>query len=170
MKYRTEIKQYPISGIEKIDLFGLNPYSESNCEFVIVYDMETEEPIFNLKVESDYSVTFSQTDSVNEMVIVGYGNKFVIFDLKSKSKKYETSFSGYFSSFKIYEQDVYVASESDLLKVCLTGELMWTAKSIGIDGVVISEITEGEIKGEGELDPPGGWEPFIIDRMTGKEK
>lgn len=170
MNYKTEIKQFPISGLEKFDLFGINPHSESDCEFVIVYDSETEEPILNLKVESDYSVTFRQADSVESYVIIGYGDRFVIFDLESKNKKYETTFSGYFSSFEIYEKDVYVASESELLRICLTGELIWTSECIGIDGVVISEITEGEIKGEGEHDPPGGWKPFIIDRKTGKIK
>lgn len=170
MKYRTEIKQHPISGIEEIDLFELNRYSESNCEFVIIYDKNTEEPILNLKVESDYSVTFSQTDSVNNLIIIGYGNRFAIFDLESKSKKYETCFNGYFSSFKIYNHEVFLASDSDLIRISLSGELIWTAEYLGIDGVEILEINEEEIKGKGEYNPPGGWESFIIDRNTGKVK
>lgn len=170
MKYAIELKQYPISGLNKIDLFGLNPHSESNCEFVIVSDLETEEPIINLKVESDYSATFKQCEAVNNLIVIGYGNRFVIYDLENNDKRFETSFDGYFSSFKIDREDIFVASECDLLKIKNTGKIEWTAKSIGIDGIVISEITEDEIKGEGEHDPPGGWKPFVIDRKTGKEK
>ena len=170
MRYTTELKQYPISGLEKIDLFGLNPHSESNCEFVIVSDLDTGEPIKNLKVESDYSVTFKQIETVKNLIVIGYGNRFVIYDLENNNKRFETSFDGYFSSFKIDREDIFVASECDLIKIKNTGKIEWTAKSLGIDGVVISEITDDEIKGEGEHDPPGGWIHFVIDRKTGKEK
>ena len=167
MKNKAEIKPYSISGLEKIDLFGINPNSESNCDFIIVTDLETEEPIISLKIESDYSANFKQCQAVNDLIVIGYGNRFVIYDLVNRCKKFETSFDGYFSSFKIDGNDIFVASESDLLKINMNGTLEWTAEALGIDGVVISKITESKIFGEGELDPPGGWESFVINRKTG---
>ncbi len=132
-------------------------------------DLNIEYPT-NLKIEYDKSVIFSQSEAINDLIVMGYGNKFVIYDVKNNVKKFETSLEWYFSSFKIDGEDIFVASESELLKIKLSGKLEWTAKSLGIDGVIISKITEDEIKGEGEYDPPGGWKPFVVDRKTGNKK
>ena len=81
MKFLTEINPEPISEIESVDLIGINPNSEINCEFVRIKDASTNKPIINLKIESDYSPASKQSSVANEIVIIGYGNRFLMFDL-----------------------------------------------------------------------------------------
>ena len=167
--YKTKIKLDPISGVETVDLFNINPGTGSGCEFVVVTNLETGGPVINLKIESDYPVIFKKVDVVNGLIVIGYGNRFAIFNLEGKYITYETSFDGYFGSFEIDGDDIFVATDSCLLKIKLSGELIWTSEVLGVDGVVITSITGPEIRGDGEWDPPGGWEPFVIDRETGRK-
>lgn len=169
MKYITEIKSEPISEVEIKDLFGINPYSETGCEFVRIKNASTFEPIINLKVESDYSPTFKQSEVVDGMVIIGYGNRFSIFDLKKKKIKINLSFDGYFGSFEVDNREIFVATDSEMINLTFQGIEKWKTDNLGIDGVIISQITETEIIGSGEWDPPGGWESFKLNRKTGKK-
>jgi hypothetical protein len=38
---------------------------------------------------------------------------------------------------------------------------------MGVDGVIARNVAGGVIEGEGEWDPPGGWEPFRILLSSG---
>ncbi|MEW7280569.1 hypothetical protein ABW636_18430 [Aquimarina sp. 2201CG1-2-11] len=170
MEYIIEIKPEPILEVEIKDLFEINPHSQTDCEFVRIKNASTFEPLINLKVESDYSPTFKQSDVVNGIVIIGYGNRFSIFDLNKKEIKVNLLFDGYFGSFKVDNGEIFVATDSELINLNFQGIEKWKADNLGIDGVVISQITETEIMGSGEWDPPGGWESFALDRITGKKK
>ena len=170
MKYITEIKSEPISGVEIIDLFGINPHSYSDCEFVRIKDALTYDAIINLKVESDYSPTFKQCEIINDIVLIGYGNRFSIFDLTDKKIKADLLFEGYFGSFKVDNGEILIATDSELLNLNFRGDKNWKTDNLGIDGVLISKITETEIIGNGEWNPPGGWESFKLDRNTGLKK
>ncbi len=169
MKYTTEIEPVPISDVETRDLFGINPHSEIDCEFVQVKNASTLETIINLKVESDYSPIFKQSEVVDGIVIIGYGNRFSIFDLKKKKINAKLSFGGYFSSFKVDNGEIFIATASEVINLNFQGIEKWKAYNIGIDGVVISKITETEIIGTGEWDPPDGWKSFKLNRKTGKK-
>ncbi len=170
MEYIIEIKSEPFPEVETKDLFEINLNSENYCEFVRIKNASTFEPLINLKVESDYSPTFKQSEVVNGIVLIGYGNRFSIFDLKKKEIKANLSFNGYFGSFKVDYGEIFVATDSELINLNFQGMEKWKADNLGIDGVVISKITETEIIGNGEWDPPGGWESFTLDRKTGKKK
>ncbi len=170
MEYKAEIKPEPILKVDKIDLFLVNPYSEIDCEFIQVKNKLTSEPIINLKVESEFIPLFKQCEVVNEMILIGYGNRFCIFDMNERERKNLLFFNGYFSYFEVDNEDIFIASDSSLINIGLDGEEKWEADNLGIDGVVLSKITKTEIFGKGEWDPPNGWHPFILDRMTGKEK
>ncbi|XLS30535.1 hypothetical protein ACJD0Z_06845 [Flavobacteriaceae bacterium M23B6Z8] len=170
MEYIIEIKPEPISEVETKDLFGINSHSESNCEFVRIKKASTFEPLINLKIQSDYSPTFKQSEIVNGIVIIGYGNRFSIFDLNKKEIKVNLSFDGYFGSFRVDNGEIFVATDSELINLNFQGLEKWKAVNLGIDGVVISQITETEVMVNCEWDPPGGWESFTLDRKTGKKK
>ena len=169
MKYITEIKPEPIKEVKTIDLFGINSHSKADCEFVRIKSASTFEPIINLKVESDYSPTFKQSEVVDGMVIVGYGNRFSIFDLNYKETKVNLSFDGYFGSFKVDNREIFVSTDSEMINLTFQGIEKWKADNLAIDGIIISRITETEIIGSGEWNPPGGWESFVLDRNTGKK-
>lgn len=44
----------------------------------------------------------------------------------------------------------------------------WENRGLGIDGVLVHEISGDVIAGEGEWDPPGGWKPFRVRLNTGQ--
>ncbi|QBE62300.1 hypothetical protein [Pseudoduganella lutea] len=45
--------------------------------------------------------------------------------------------------------------------------LAWKQSDLGIDGVVLHRAGMGRIDGEGDQDPPGGWQPFSLQSDTG---
>jgi hypothetical protein len=63
---------------------------------------------------------------------------------------------------------VLVADESSVIKLHLDGRWAWAAEGVGLDGVVLHRIEDGELLGSGEWDPPGGWSDFVIDMDTGE--
>ncbi|WP_282042717.1 hypothetical protein [Winogradskyella flava] len=170
MKYIIEIKPEPISEVDIKDLFKINPHSESDCEFVRITNASTFEPIINLKVESDYSPTFKQSEVVDGIAIIGYGNRFSIFDLSKREIRTNLSFDGYFGSFKVDNGEIFIATDSKLINLNFHGVEKWRTDNLGIDGVVLSKITETEIVESGECDPPGGWKSFKLDRNSGLKK
>ncbi len=156
--------------VETKDLFEISSHSEINCEFVNVKNASTLEPLINLKITSDYPPTFKQSEVVDTMLIVGYGNRFSIFGLKKKEIKVQLSFDGYFGSFKVDHGEIFITTDAEIINLNLQGIKNWETNHLGIDGVIISQITETEIIGSGEWDPPSGWKSFVLDRKTGKKK
>ena len=92
-----------------------------------------------------------------------------MFDLNKKEIKVNLSFDGYFGSFEVDNREIFVATDSEMINLTFQGIEKWKADNLGIDGVIISQITETEIIGSGEWDPPGGWESFKLNRKTGKK-
>jgi hypothetical protein len=65
---------------------------------------------------------------------------------------------------RLYAGDSYLlaASAERLFRIGLDGTLLWASDPLGLDGVVVSCVAGGVVKGEGEWDPPGGWRPFRV--------
>jgi hypothetical protein len=63
---------------------------------------------------------------------------------------------------------VLVATGSALFNLTNTGILNWCAQDLAVDGVQVSDVRDGLIFGSAELDPPGGWQPFILHLSTGE--
>ena len=170
MKYITEIKPDPITEIEIINLFSNGNDSQMGSEFVRVKDSLSYKPIVNLKIQSDYSPTFKQSDTLNDILLIGYGERFAMFDLNKREKITELHFDGYFGEFKVNGDDIFIATDCELINLTLDGQTKWKTNNLGLDGVIIGKISSSEITGSGEWDPPGGWESFIVDRNTGLKK
>lgn len=60
-----------------------------------------------------------------------------------------------------------VATNMRLMCFDRKAQLVWQSREIGIDGVLVSEIKNGVIHGEGEWDPLGGWRPFKVNLESG---
>ena len=101
-------------------------------------------------------------------MFIGYGNRFLIFDYITKELKANKIFDGYFSEFKIFNNKIIVATDSELICFNVQGEQEWLTENLGIDGVRINNIDAMQIRGIGEWDPPGGWKEFVLDMKTGK--
>lgn len=61
-----------------------------------------------------------------------------------------------------------VATYSYVFLVHITEGIIWKSDRCAIDGVTISAVEDDVIYGDGEWDPPGGWEPFRLSLKTGK--
>lgn len=45
--------------------------------------------------------------------------------------------------------------------------MKWTTQRLGIDGVIVDGVANGIIEGQGEWNPPGGWERFRVKLDSG---
>lgn len=167
MNLTAHICSEPVSNVETIDLFSTVDDLQTACEFVVVKNQETDEAVINLKLQSESEAVFSQCETVNEVIIVGYADRFAIFHSGAGMELVSLKFDGYFSSFRVFQDQVFVSTNSDLLCMDMTGAIKWMTRQVGLDGVVIHEISESVISGSGEWDPPGGWQPFKLDTKTG---
>ena len=73
----------------------------------------------------------------------------------------------YFGSIYFNDSYIYVADACGIFCISQGGVLLWHTDNLAIDGVVINDFIDGKIFGKGEYDPPGGWEPFVLDIKTG---
>jgi hypothetical protein len=168
-QYFAYIKPEPVSGIEVVDSLQINPGLYSKSEFVIIKSKDDFQAILNIKVESDYSPIFKQAAVLNDVVIIGYGNQFLILNYTTKEVRLKKVLNGYFNEFKIDGNEIFVATDSELFCLNEEGKQVWNTENLGIDGVRIESIDKTQIKGFGEWDPPGGWEEFILERKTGRK-
>jgi hypothetical protein len=110
------------------------------------------------------------------MIYIGYGRFVFVVDVHLGYVR-RFSLSGYFGH--LYDSrdldhldrqiSVLATSESEVLAFDRTGGLLWNQHDLGIDGVVLHRATPGRIGGEGEWDPPGGWQPFSLRSDTGSK-
>ncbi len=75
---------------------------------------------------------------------------------------------GYFGSFYELADKLLVCSASQIIALNLAGQELWRTEGLGLDGVIIHQHDATSISGDGEMDPPGGWLPFMLDHRTGR--
>ena len=117
---------------------------------------------------------FQDLRCVGELVYIGHGEQVAVFSPKTGSLV-SHSLDGYFGHlFTASDLDscdlgssVLVASASELLRFDSAGELLWRSSTLGIDGVIVHRVQDGEIVGDAEQDPPGGWQPFRLRMDAG---
>lgn len=64
--------------------------------------------------------------------------------------------------------DVLLAcSGRRIFRIGAHGEVLWKSDELGLDGVLVHQVDSTGISGEGEWDPPGGWQPFTVALDTG---
>ena len=68
----------------------------------------------------------------------------------------------------VREPDVMlVASGTRVFRLGADGAVLWKSEELGVDGVLIHDVDADTVSGDGEWDPPGGWEPYEISLATG---
>jgi hypothetical protein len=110
---------------------------------------------------------FEATELWAPWVVVGYGHWVHLISVESKQV---TSFDlgAYFGHLYFFEDSLFVASCDYVFRIARDAALLWRSEQVGLDGVLISEISTEQLEGSGEWDPPGGWRPFCISAKTGK--
>ena len=112
---------------------------------------------------SNESYTFRDAQYWRGLLIVGWGDAFYVIDPQSNSviRHDLGTYFGY-----IHAGDaLLIASAESVVRVHPDGAIAWTSEPVGLDGVTFSNVDAEFIDGDGEWDPPGGWNSFRL-RLT----
>lgn len=147
-----------ISGIESAEL-DLRKY-------LVLEDHDGDERVFEIRYEYHCS-PFKDAIVIDEILAVGYEVGFYLFNIATNQNLLALKVDGYFGYLYFDDNLFYVADMSGLYCINKTGLVLWHNTSLAVDGVIINTFTDENIYGSAEMDPPGGWKDFILDRKTG---
>ena len=127
---------------------------------------------FYLKDETN---CFKDIKISNQYVVIGCGHKVSFVNIISKEVITHDLKRSYFGHLypvydiesKFFDKQIIVASSNCLYLYTEQGSLVWSSVELGVDGVVVSNISNGIISGSGECDPPGGWIDFMLELKSG---
>ncbi len=128
-----------------------------------------DQPILRIDAyrSSEESYPFSDAIRWNDFLVVGWGDCAYLIDIDSGAiVKHKLGI--YFGHLYPYPEYLLIASGERLWCINHSGSIKWTSDVLGIDGVIVHDVTHGIISGEGEWDPPGGWQPFAIMLDSGQ--
>jgi len=118
---------------------------------------------------------FQDVRCVGELIYIGYGEQVAVLSPKTghlASHALDGYFGGLFTSSDLesseFGSSVLVASASELLRFDGAGRLVWRKSGLGVDGVIVRGIQDGQVLGSAEWNPPGGWEPFRLRLDSGE--
>lgn len=112
---------------------------------------------------------FAFNDAVlwREFLVVGWGECVYLVDVNTGAIT-KHSLGMYFGYVYANDEYLLVASGDRLRRIAQDGSIQWTSDVLGIDGVVVRNVFNGIISGDGEWDPPGGWQTFRVTLDSGK--
>ncbi|QKY12147.1 hypothetical protein [Janthinobacterium lividum] len=155
-------------------LVARGPTSESNIvASVLIAHHSAPVTRVNILASAGYSC-FQSTRFAEGIVYIGFGQFVFVVDLYLGEVR-RHQLDGYFAH--LYDSRdlenlnsriaVLVTSASEVLAFDHTGGLIWEQSLLGIDGVVLHDASAGQIRGDGEWDPPSGWRPFSLVPESG---
>jgi len=110
---------------------------------------------------SDASYPFHDALIWHGFLTVGWGDCAYLIDIDSGAFT-KHALGHYFGHIYTNDEYLLIASGERLRRIRCDGSLQWTSDVLGIDGVVVRDVSQGIITGDGEWDPPGGWQPFCV--------
>ena len=131
---------------------------------------QDDEPLLRVDAYpcSNECFTFREAIVWHGWLVVGWGDCAYLVDLASRHVvKHSLGF--YFGHVYAYDEFLLIASGDRLRRVCGDGSLEWSSGVLGVDGILVRDISEGIILGDGEWDPPNGWREFRIDLASGRQ-
>ncbi len=155
--YATEIRI--ISGSDSLDLNGK--------EYLLIKNEQAMVSIFEIRYEYHCS-PFKEALITGNILAVGHEEHFYLYDLDNNDTFYKLKVSGYFGHLYFNDNLFFVTDASGIHCIDKAGMVTWTNESLAMDGVIINNFEGDQIYGSAELDPPGGWEDFVISLSTGK--
>lgn len=128
-----------------------------------------DDPILRVDVFQgpDDSCAFEQAVIWDEFLVIGFGSRAHLVHIKDHRIR-TIPLEGYFGSVVPAGDHLLICSAERIYCLKQDGSLAWRSEPLGIDGVVIDGLAYGIIKGQGEWDPPGGWQPFQIELASGR--
>ncbi len=145
---------------------GKTPPHFRCIEYLVMQD-ENEKHAFKIIYQAHCSL-FKEAAVVGDLLLVGHEEHFYVYSLQAQHNILTLEMQGYFGHLYTAKENFYVTDAGGLYNINKAGEVIWHTTGLGIDGVIIEKFTETQIHGSGELDPPGGWTDFSVDKQTGK--
>ena len=136
------------------------------CEHLLVE--EAGMPAYRLELCREGYETWHRTEAIwwDHCIVVGFAER-VYFVRPGEMRGLCLPLPDYFGSLHPNEDWLLIASATAILRVDRHGSVLWRSEGLGVDGVVIREIANGVVLGDGEWDPPDGWIPFAISLSDG---
>ena len=120
-------------------------------------------PLLRIDVSHDAATCFAFDDAIvwRSNVIIGFGDYVHAVSLEQRDVV-TVALGSYYGHLYPTEDYLLLASGQCLFRMEPDRSIRWRSDVLGIDGVVVGEAGPRLIRGEGEWDPPGGWEPFTL--------
>lgn len=155
-----KIKIRVISGDDSLQFNGK--------EYLVAED--EQKVIFIFEIRHEYHCSpFKEAMLIDHILAVGHEEHFYLYDISSNRNFYKLKTDGYFGHLYFNDDLFYVTDASGIHCIDKTGLVAWQNTSLAFDGVLINNFEAGKIYGSAELDPPGGWQDFILDLATGNK-
>ncbi len=103
----------------------------------------------------------------SKYLVIGWGSSCYLVELASRSVK-QIPLGAYFGYLYPAKGYLLIASGERLIRVNPRGKEVWRSDILGLDGVMVHEVLDNIIRGEGEWDPPNGWRSFRVCLVTGR--
>jgi hypothetical protein len=133
--------------------------------------VETDEgPVLRVDLyqSGEECFAFEEVRLWSGFVVVGWGHRVYLVELLTRAVS-AIELSSYFGHLYAAEQWLLVASAERLFRVEPDGSILWRSEALGIDGVVVHQVADEVVRGEGEWDPPCGWRSFQVSLSTGQQ-
>jgi hypothetical protein len=153
--------------MEPVRLGQVPPGRGTPDRFVVVESDDGPLLRVDLYRPSDECFAFEEVCLWSGFVVIGWGHQLSMVDLLTRAVL-SVDLASYFGHMYPVEQYLLVASAESLFRIESDGSVLWRSDALGIDGVVVDQVAEGIVRGQGEWDPPGGWRPFEVNLGTGQ--
>ncbi|WP_417351642.1 hypothetical protein [Flavobacterium alkalisoli] len=134
----------------------------SNYEYLVIKD-----EVFEIRFRY-LGGPFKEVIVTENLLAVGYQDNFYLYDRIDENALLVLPLKGYFGSLHFHEERFYVCDMESLYCIEKSGKVLWQSNSFTVDGVIIESFTPERIMVQAELDPPGGWKDFILNKKTGE--
>jgi len=153
----------------KVESVRLGPPERSETPNQYVLLSRDGQPLLRIDACASSEESYAFRDAVvwHGFLVVGWGNSVYLIDIVSRTVT-KHSVGSYFGHLYSTDEYLLVASAEHLCRIATNGSLAWKSESLGIDGVVVDEVANGVVRGQGEWDPPGGWRWFEIHLDSGR--
>ncbi len=130
---------------------------------------QNDQPVLRVDAYPSTEESFPFNDAIiwHGFLVIGWGDCAYLIDIDSGLAT-KHSLGMYFGHVYADGEYLLVASGDRLRRFRRDGSIQWTSDVLGIDGVIVGDVTDGIICGDGEWDPPGGWHPYRVYLDSGQ--
>lgn len=177
----TYIEQLtPGAETEGVSIIDVNPFGSKGEKDRRLLIRNDGEPLLILQLyiradEDGWLISSAFSDFLlNEShVAIICGDYFHVFDIATHAFRSHPlgDYVGHIYSVPDIHTDklhdrVLVATYCHVFLMDIAAGILWKSRQCAIDGVIITSIENDTVLGQGEWDPPGGWESFKLDLKT----